>query len=375
LANLEGMGIRALLRWMLERDASDLHIRAGRPARLRIDGRIEPLSEVSFTEEQTAAMLRELLSAERWAAFQRSGDLDFACALEGVARFRVNALRARGALGLAIRRIPHEVPSLADLGLPAVCRSLAERPRGLVLVTGPTGSGKTTTLAAMLDHVNATRAGHIVTMEDPIEYVHGDKRCCVTQREIGSDTPDFASALRRALRQDPDVILVGEMRDLETIALTVTAAETGHLVFASLHTTGAVQTVDRIVDVFPAGQQAQIRMQLAGALQGVISQTLVPRRCGGRALAQEILVATDAVRTLVREAKTPQLSNVIQTQAKAGMQTLEMALSELVGRGEVAFEVARSVANAPAQVQPPGASATAPPKPVQRAPLIVGKAG
>jgi len=371
VANTDGSGLRALLRWMVEREASDLHVRAGRPAGLRIDGRIEPLAEATFTQEQIAAMLRELVSAEQWETFQRVGDLDFAYALDNAARFRMNAMRSRGALGLAVRRIPHVVPTLQDLGLAAVCRSLAEKPRGLVLVTGPTGSGKTTTLAAMVDHVNTTRAGHIVTMEDPVEYVHEDKKCYVTQREIGIDTPDFAGALRRVLRQDPDVIMVGEMRDLETISLAVTAAETGHLVFATLHTTGAVQTVDRIVDVFPEGKQGQIRMQLAGALQGVLSQTLVRKKAGGRALAQEVLLATDAVRAMIRENKTPQLATVIQTQTKSGMQTLEMALSELVAKGVIAYETAVATANVPAQVTPPGAATMPTPKPIQRAPMLL----
>jgi len=249
-----------------------------------------------------------------------------------------------------IRHIPQSVPTIKGLGLPQICARLAEKDRGLVLVTGPTGSGKSTTLAAMVNHINSTRRGHIVTMEDPIEFVHNDMLCWVTQREIGSDAKDFPGALRRALRQDPDVIMIGEMRDLETISLAVTAAETGHLVFATLHTTSAVQTVSRIVDVFPSHQQEQVRMQVAETLQGIVSQSLLPRVHGGQAVAMEILVATDAVRALIRENKPAQLRNLMQTGVREGMQTLEGALNELLAQGEISQETALQKANFPRQI-------------------------
>jgi twitching motility protein PilT len=256
---------------------------------------------------------------------------------------------------MVIRRIPSDIPTIDQLALPPICKALAEKPRGLVLVTGPTGSGKSTTLAAMVDHVNGSRSGHIITMEDPIEFAHRDKKCWVTQREIGTDSESFRSALRRALRQDPDVLLVGEMRDLETISLAVTAAETGHLVFATLHTTSAVQTIHRIIDVFPSTQQMQIRMQLAENLQGILCQSLLPRIGGrGRVAAFEVLVASDGVRGLIREGKTAQIGNLMQTGGKQGMQTLEMCINDLLARGLINFDVAVSKANAPGQIRPQG---------------------
>jgi twitching motility protein PilT len=263
-------------------------------------------------------------------------------------------MRTRLVFGVFARRIPDEVPTVEELGLAAACSDLAARPRGLVLVTGPTGSGKSTTLAAMINHINKTRPCHIVTMEDPIEFVHTEAQAHISQREIGRDTKDFASALKRALRQDPDVILVGEMRDLETISLAVTAAETGHLVFATLHTTSAILSVDRIVDVFPPVQQRQIRMQLADALQGIISQILLPRKTGGVVVAQEVLTVNSGVRALIREGKTPQIGNQMQTGAKDGMQTLEDCLNDLVARGTIAQDVAVQKANHPQSIVPGG---------------------
>ncbi len=338
---LDRPDIHLLLRLMVERGASDLHIKVGSPPGLRIDGDIVPASDVPLTPADTASLVQALLSPDQFARFERDGDLDLSCAVPSLSRFRVNVLTQRGTIGLVARRIPEEVPSLEDLMLPEICRTLADKSRGLVLVTGPTGAGKSTTLAAMIDHVNRSRSGHIVTMEDPIEFIHRDKKCWVTQREIGSDSKDFPNALRRALRQDPDVILVGEMRDLETISLAVTAAETGHLVFATLHTTSAIQTVNRIVDVFPPGQQQQIRTQLADNLQAILSQNLLPRYGGrGRVAAIEILVATDAVRAMIRESKTPQIMNLIQTGSAQGMQTFDDAVCDLLEKRKITMETA-----------------------------------
>jgi twitching motility protein PilT len=363
----EGNDIRRLLALMVEKGASDLHLKAGSPPGLRVDGALRPLGHVPLSGEDTARLAREILTEEQFERFKRTGDLDTSHAIPGVSRFRVNAMVQRGAMGLVIRRVPDEVPRLEELGLPAICRTLAERPRGLVLVTGPTGSGKSTTLAAMLNHVNGVRRGHILTMEDPIEFLHKDKGCWVTQREIGSDSATFPSALRHALRQDPDVILVGEMRDLETISLAMTAAETGHLVFATLHTTSAIHTASRIIDVFPPIQQQQIRLQFADNLQGIISQTLLAKVGGGRVGAYEVLVATDAVRALIRENKTPQLLNLIQTGAKDGMQTLESSLNDLLAQRLITYETAVARAHFPAQIQGgPTAQAASAKRPARR---------
>jgi len=348
------VSITDLLSLTVERRATDLHFKGGSPIRIRVDGTIKPISEEKLTSAEARGLIRSLLDSDQYERFLDEGDLDFAHTLEGEARFRINAMKTRGEVGLAIRRIPEDVPTVAQLGLAPVCSELASKARGLVLVTGPTGSGKSTTLAAMIHHVNSTRPWHILTMEDPIEYIHTERRACITQREIGRDTRDFASALRRALRQDPDVILVGEMRDLETIQLAVTAAETGHLVFATLHTTSAVLTVDRIIDVFPPAQQHQIRMQLADSLQGVVSQVLLPRRGSGVVVAQEVLVATSGVRALIREAKAPQIQNMMQTGAKDGMQTLEDSLNDLIARGLITHETALHKANHPRLVTEDG---------------------
>jgi len=340
-----------LLRQLAERKGSDLHIKVGSPPGIRIDGQIHPVGDDALRPEDTRRMVHDILEEDQFARFADSGDLDLSYAIPEVSRFRVNALVQRGSMGLVVRRVPEFIPTLEDLEMPEVVTQLAERPRGLVLVTGPTGSGKSTTMASLVDHVNTTRRCHILTMEDPIEFTHKDQMSWVTQREIGSDSKDFPGALRRALRQDPDVIMVGEMRDLETIRLAVTAAETGHLVFATLHTTSAMQTVTRIVDVFPADQQQQIRLQLADTLQGVISQTLVPRRGKGRIAAIEILIATDGVRALIRDNKVPQLRNLLQTGSEHGMQTLEASLNSLVDQGLVTPEVAVQRANYPHRIQ------------------------
>ncbi|MFI5402468.1 MAG: type IV pilus twitching motility protein PilT [Planctomycetota bacterium] len=361
--------IHELVRWAVELDATDIHVKAGSPPRLRVNGQLTAVGEQLLSDDETRAMVRNFLTKEQWETFDRDGDLDTAYALDGVGRFRINVLRSRGRIGMVMRRIPQAVPDAKTLGLAPACLALAGKRRGLVLVTGGSGSGKTTTLAAMIRHINETRRCHIITLEDPIEYVHEEIEAEITQREVGHDTKGFAEALHRVVRQDPDVIMVGEMRDLETIKLAVTAAETGHLVFATLHTTSAAATVDRIVDVFPADQQRQVRIQLSGTLLGIVSQVLVPCIGSGRAVAQEVLIATDAVRSLIREAKTPQIQNSLQTGASEGMQTLEDGLNTLVRDGVITYETAVHHANSPQRVR---AAPVAPePPPIPEAPAIV----
>ena len=299
----------------------------------------------------TADLAAQVMAPEQRETFAATRDLDFSHAVPDCARFRVNALQQRNTVGLVVRQIPDHIPTATELGLPEVCLQLALKPRGLVLVTGPTGSGKTTTLAAMLDYINQNLKGHILTMEDPLEFVHPDKQCYVTQRQIGKDCDSFNEALRRALRQSPDVILIGEMRDLETISMAITAAETGHLVLGTLHTTSAISTVDRIIDVFPTDAQQQVRVQLATTLQGVVSQTLLPKAGGGRVAAHELLVATDAARSMIREGKTAQLLNLMQTGRSKGMVTLETALIELAQSGKVLPEDAIRKSNRPDEVR------------------------
>ncbi len=344
--------IEDLLRGMVGKGASDLHIKAGSAPGFRIDGEVVPQDEFGrLSPDQTADLARQLMAPEQWERFQKEKDIDFSHAVKDLARFRVNALHQRNATGLVVRQIPDEIPDAKRLGLPQICLDLAAKPRGLVLVTGPTGSGKSTTLAAMIDYINQTEHGHILTMEDPLEFIHPDKQCFVTQRQIGSDCATFREGLRRALRQDPDVILIGEMRDLETISMAISAAETGHLVFGTLHTTSAISTVDRIIDVFPTDAQQQVRVQLAGTLQGVVSQTLVPKVGGGRVAAREILVATDAVRSLIREAKAAQILNLMQTGKQYGMATLEDELLRLYAENTISAEDAVTKANRPEDVR------------------------
>ena len=335
--------IEQLLQGMLERSASDLHLKAEHPPVLRIHGRLVPQPDWPVPDErEMEGLLDQLVGPHEREVFNREWELDFAYETEE-ARFRVNVARQRGSIYLTLRAIPRTVPTLAELDLPQVCARLALLPQGLVLVTGPTGCGKSTTLAAMIEEVNRTVARRIVTVEDPIEYVFEDRLSVITQREVGSDTHSFAAGLKYALRQDPDVIMVGEMRDLETIAATLTAAETGHLVLTTLHTPSAPEAVDRIVDVFPAHQQAQVRAQLAMTLAGVIAQRLIPRADeAGRVAACEVLIGTSAVRNLIRERKTPQMVSVMQTGREQGMQTLNQALYNLYRRGLITLEEAQA---------------------------------
>lgn len=332
------MDIEELLRRTVHSKASDLHLTVGAPPTIRLHGEMEKLPYPELTRDVLRMMLIGILTGEQQNRFEDKRDLDFSIEIPNLARFRANFFVGRRGEGAVFRVIPTEIKSFGDLGLPPVLAEMARQERGLVLVTGPTGSGKSTTLAAMVDLVNSERAAHILTVEDPIEFVHPHKKCLVNQREVKVHTESFASALRAALREDPDVILVGEMRDLETISLAVSAAETGHLVFGTLHTSSAAQTVDRIIDVFPPHQQSQIRTQLSESLQGVIAQTLIPKIGGGRVAALEIMTTTAAVKNLIREGKTFQLPSIIETGSNLGMQTLDQALQELVIKGTITPE-------------------------------------
>ena len=336
------MDIEELLRTTVQSKASDLHLTVGAPPTIRLHGEMHPLPYPELTREALRMMMVGILTGEQQNRFEDKRDLDFSIEIPNLARFRANFFVGRRGEGAVFRVIPTEIKSFTDLGLPPVLAQLAREERGLVLVTGPTGSGKSTTLAAMVDMINNERAAHILTVEDPIEFVHPHKKCIVNQREVKVHTESFASALRAALREDPDVILVGEMRDLETISLAVSAAETGHLVFGTLHTSSAAQTVDRIIDVFPPHQQSQIRTQLSESLQGVIAQTLIPKIGGGRIAALEIMVTTAAVKNLIREGKTFQLPSIIETGSTMGMQTLGQALQDLVIKGKITPEAAVS---------------------------------
>jgi twitching motility protein PilT len=329
-----------LLRFAIEHGASDLHISAGQPPLARVHGDLRRLELPSVSAADARRLIFEAMTDEQRRAFSERLELDFSFALTDQ-RFRVNAFMQNRGPAAVLRSIPSFIPTLSDLGLPDVVRRFAEQEKGLVLVTGPTGSGKSTTLAAMIDHINSRDPGHILTLEDPIEFVHTPKRCLVNQREIGEQSKSFAAALRSALREDPDVILIGELRDLETTSLAMTAAETGHLVLATMHTSSAPKTVDRIMDMYPAEQQGQIRSMLSESLVGVLSQMLIKKRGGGRVGALEILVGTPAVRNLVREGKTHQIPSTMQVAGKSGMQTMEMALCSLVTRGVIELTEAR----------------------------------
>src|SRR5918911_1413174 len=342
-----------LLEEMVARGASDLHITVNSPPAIRVRGHIERLDDYEpLNADSTQQLLYRVLSSEQQKHLEIKRQLDFAHQVPGVARFRVNVYFQRECIGGAFRVIPEEIKTMEELGLPSTLHELAEKPRGIVLVTGPTGSGKSTTLAAIVDEINRTRSEHILTIEDPIEFVHKHKRCIVNQREIGVDAVSFAEGLRAALRQDPDVILVGEMRDLETISTALTAAETGHLVFGTLHTQSAPGTVDRIIDVFPGHQQDQVRTQIASSLQGVVTQALLPTADGtGRVPALEILLPDDATRNLIRQGKIEQIYSVMQTNTKRGMQTLEQSLADLVSSGVVTSDVAMTYSSRREQLE------------------------
>ena len=335
-----GVNLRTLLEEMIDRNASDLHITAGERAKLRIDGEIvNSHNEYPLTPKDTLQVAYSVLTEQQKKRFEMDDELDFSFGIQNLARFRGNCFKQRGCVSMVMRQIPLTIKTFADLNLPPIIAKLAEKPRGLVLVTGPTGSGKSTTLAAIIDKVNRERRGHIITVEDPIEFIHKHNNCIINQREIGTDTHSFASALKYALREDPDVLLIGEMRDLETIQAALTIAETGHMAFATLHTNSAAEAINRIIDVFPSHQQSQVRTQLAFVLEGVITQTLLPRRSGtGRAMAAEILVVTQAIRALIRDDKVHQIYSAMQSGKKHGMQTMNDALYQLYMSREVAEE-------------------------------------
>jgi twitching motility protein PilT len=337
---------------VMERNASDLHLTAGSPPMVRQRGQLSALDYPELDATTVREVVYSILTNDQRQRLETDWQIDLAYSIPNKARFRVNVFFQRASLGAAFRLIPQEMPRLADLGLPAALRDFTKKPRGLVLVTGPTGSGKSTTLAAMLDLINEERSEHIMTIEDPIEFLHRHKRCIVNQREIGADAATFSLALKAALRQDPDVILVGEMRDLDTIATALTAAETGHLVFATLHTQDTAQTIDRIVDVFPPAQQHQVRTQLSVALQGIVTQQLLATADGGsRVCATEVLVPTPAIRNLVREGKTHQIYSALQTGATHGMQTMDTALVELVNRQKITRELAEARSSSPEELR------------------------
>ncbi len=334
-------------------NASDLHLTTGLPPMVRVNGVLRPLPDLPrLMPPDTETLVHSIMKDEVRHRFEEAGEVDFSYGIPRIARFRVNAYLQRGSVGAALRVIPTEIRTLEQLGLPAVVRGFAEKTRGMLLVTGPTGSGKSTTLAAMIDIINRERACHIITLEDPIEYLHKHNQSMINQREVGSDTMSFAAALRAALREDPDVILVGEMRDLETTSIALTAAETGHLVLATLHTNDSVQTVDRVIDQFPPHQQQQIRVQFSGVLLGIVSQALLQRADGnGRVAAIEVMVATPAVRNLIREGKTHQLYSVLQTGSRFGMQSRDSHLKELAQKGTVTWEDALTYATDPEELR------------------------
>ncbi len=330
--------IDKLLKLVIDNKASDLHLATNEPPILRVDGHLVRTDFAPLNHEQVKALCYSLLTEKHRDHLEKHLDVDCSYGVEGLGRFRVNVYKDRIGYSAALRTITETIPALESLGLPDTAKEVAKLPRGLVLVTGPTGSGKSTTLAAMMDWVNTHRAEHILTVEDPIEFVHKSKKSIINQREVGADCESFSSALRAALREDPDVILIGEMRDLETISLAVRAAETGHLVFGTLHTSSAAQTLDRLIDVFPPSQQTQVRIQLSNSLKAVLSQTLVPKIGGGRCMAMETMIVTPAIANLVRESKTSQIYSAIQTGRKEGMQTLESALAELYNAGKIRLE-------------------------------------
>jgi len=347
------MNVKELLHMMAEHEASDLHLRVPAPPMLRVDGDLiaaEGLPRLS--PEDIEEVFAQCTTEAQEQRFRQELELDFAYGVPGLARFRVNVMQQRGTMSIAFRRIPFSIPTMAGFGLPEVCKALIMKPRGLVLVTGPTGSGKSTTLAAMIEYLNDTEARNVITIEDPVEFLHHNQKCLIAQRDLGDDTKSFASALKHALRHDPDVILVGEMRDLDTISTAITAAETGHLVLGTLHTVDAIQTVDRIIDAYPPEHQHQIRLQLSQVIEGVLSQTLVPKATGhGRVGVFEIMISNGAVRNLIRTNKTFELSSVLQLSNRDGMQTLNQALAHLVNTRIITAEEAVRKSSDPEQLQ------------------------
>ena len=341
------MDITELLAFSAKQGASDLHLSAGLPPMIRVDGDVRRINLPALDHKQVHALIYDIMNDKQRKDFEEFLETDFSFEVPGVARFRVNAFNQNRGSGAVFRTIPSKVLSMEDLGMGEIFRKISDVPRGLVLVTGPTGSGKSTTLAAMLDYINSNKYHHILTVEDPIEFVHESKKCLINQREVHRDTLGFSEALRSALREDPDIILVGEMRDLETIRLALTAAETGHLVFGTLHTTSAAKTIDRVVDVFPAEEKSMVRSMLSESLQSVISQTLLKKIGGGRVAAHEIMIGTPAIRNLIREDKVAQMYSAIQTRGSLGMQTLDSCLKTLVSKGIVSREAAREKAKTP----------------------------
>jgi twitching motility protein PilT len=340
---LDDIHVDDLLRMVVERGASDLHLAVGIPPVLRIDGKLYPTSFNLLTGQESQRLVYDILTDEQIQRFESALELDFSYSLGKVSRFRVNCYKDKNTVATAFRVIPAKIPTIRELGLPILLEELTRKPRGLILVTGPTGSGKSTTLAAMINQINMESSRHIITIEDPIEYLHQHRMSIINQREVGLDTKTFNNALRAALREDPDVILVGEMRDLETISTAITCAETGHLVLATLHTNNAPQTIDRVVDVFPPGQQEQIRFMLSNNLEAVLCQQLLPRAgVPGRVCAMEVMIATSAIRNLIRESKAHQITSSMQTSAAQGMQTMDQALKDLYSRGIITYDEALS---------------------------------
>ena len=345
VANVRAVKIEILLEECIKRNASDLHMQVGLPPILRVDGALMPINGIpALTEEMTEKLIFSTLDSEQRETLMKDKEFDYSFSFGGLARFRVNAFRERGNLAAAFRLIPNKIPTLDELALPQVVSTFADYPRGLVLVTGPTGSGKSTTLAALINKINHEKSVHIITIEDPIEFTYESKRSLIVQREVHYDTFSFARALKSVLREDPDVVLLGEMRDLETMSSAITIAETGHLVFATLHTNSAAQSIDRMIDVFPAEQQPQIRSQLSNVIMAILSQRLVPAISGGRVAATEIMVANTAVRSIIREGKTHQLDTTIQTGINEGMQTMDRTLVKLIQTGVISYDVAREFA-------------------------------
>jgi twitching motility protein PilT len=343
------VSLHDLLKLLIDKGASDLHISTGSPPRVRIDGKLRPTDNPPLTPAETKAICYSVLTDAQKHKFEEQNELDLSFGLKGLSRFRANIFMQRGAVAAAFRTIPFEIKSFDELGLPDIIKTFPKKPRGLILVTGPTGSGKSTTLATIIDTINRERDEHIITIEDPVEYLHTHRRCLVNQREVNSDTKSFKDALRYVLRQDPDIVLIGEMRDLETMEAALTVSETGHLTFATLHTNTAVQSINRIIDVFPSFQQEQVRVQLSFVLEGIISQQLIPKKSGiGRALAIEILIPTPAIRNLIREEKIHQLySNMQSGQAKMGMQTMNQSLYQLYLKGDLSYETVISKTSIP----------------------------